>query len=183
MPRRIIAAENRDLEGALDPFRKTLSGKRVYLAGGEVRIVATAEIIQDLGMEVVGFKAHHYDRFIEPIFDALENIDDVTFSVATNQPFEMANILKRLKPDVLVTHVGGNSIAAKFGLPILPLFGPTYLYCGYAGVFEVSRRLNKIVRNAQFNKQLAINTPLPFRKEWYEKDPFSYIKYTDEDGK
>ena len=174
---RLIEAENAVLDEALEPFRKTLQGKRVYFAGGEGRILATAEIVQDLGMQVVGFKAHHYDQFAEPVFDALEEIDDVTFSVATNQPFEMSNILERLKPDVLITHVGGNNIAARHGLPLLPLFGPAYNYCGYSGVFEVARRLNKAVRNFEFNRQLSLNVPLPFKKEWYEKEPFSYIKY------
>jgi nitrogenase molybdenum-iron protein alpha chain len=174
---RLIQAETRALDEALEPYRKTLAGKKVYIAGGEVRIVATAEIMQDLGMEVVGFKAHHYDRFVEPIFHALKDIDAVPFSVATNQPFEMSNILTKLKPDVLITHVGGNNIAAKHGLPLLPLFGPTYNYCGYSGVFEIARRLNKTIRNFEFNRQLSLNTPLPFKKEWYDRDPFSYIKY------
>ncbi|MDR3170867.1 MAG: nitrogenase [Treponema sp.] len=175
--RRLIESENRILNEALEPFRTVLRGKRVYLAGGEVRILATAEIIQDLGMEVIGFKAHHYDKFVEPIFDALDNIDEVPFSVATNQPFEMSNIIKRLQPDVLITHIGGNNIAAKHGLPLLPLFGPSYNYCGYSGVFEVARRLHKTIRNYEFNRQLSLNTPLPFKKSWYEQDPFSYIKY------
>jgi nitrogenase molybdenum-iron protein alpha chain len=176
---RLIEAENAVLNEALEPFRKILRGKRVYFAGGEVRILATAEIIQDLGMKVAGFKAHHYDQFAEPVFDALDKVDDVSFNVATNQPFEMSNILNRIKPDVLIAHVGGNNVAARHGLPLLPLFGPTYNYCGYSGVFEVARRLNKTMRNFEFNRQLSINTPQPFKKEWYEKDPFTYIKYVD----
>ncbi len=172
----LITLENKLLDESLDPFRKTLSGKRVFVAGGEVRIVATAEILQDLGMQVVGFKAHHFDEFIEPMFDTLKDVDDVLISVATNQPFEQSNLLNRLKPDVLITHTGGNNISAKHGLPILPLFGPSYNYMGYSGVFEVARRLNRILRNYQFNKRLSQNTRLPFKKEWYEKDPFAYIK-------
>jgi nitrogenase molybdenum-iron protein alpha chain len=174
---RLIAAEDAALEEGIAPYRKNLAGKRAYLAGGDVRILATAEILQDLGMEIAGFKAHHYDRFVEPIFDALENIDDVTFSVATNQPFEMTNIVKRLKPDVLICHAGGNNIASRHGLPIMPLFGQAYAYCGYAGAFEFARRLSAKLRNFQFNKQMSLNTALPFKKDWYEKDPFSYIKY------
>jgi len=50
---RFIQSENRALDEALAPYRKSLKGKRVYLAGGEVRIVATAEILQDLGMEAI----------------------------------------------------------------------------------------------------------------------------------
>jgi nitrogenase molybdenum-iron protein alpha chain len=177
----LLEAENSVLNEALEPFRKILRGKKVYIAGGEVRIVATAEVLQDLGMEVVGFKAHHYDRFIEPVFKALDNIEDVEFSVATNQPFEMSNLLMRLKPDVLITHTGGNNIAAKHGLPLLPLFGPVYNYCGFSGVYEIARRLNKVIRNAQFNRQLKANTKLPFKETWYTKDPFSYIKYDIKD--
>jgi nitrogenase molybdenum-iron protein alpha chain len=178
---RLIEAENIELNSALEPFREKLKGKKAYLAGGEVRIVATAEILQDLGMEAAGFKAHHYDQFVEPVFGALENIDEVSFNVATNQPFEMSNILKRIKPDVLITHVGGNNIASRHGLPLLPLFGPVYNYCGYSGVFEIARRINKVVRNFEFNRQLSLNVPLPFKKEWYGKDPFSYIKYAPEE--
>jgi nitrogenase molybdenum-iron protein alpha chain len=171
-----IAAENQYLDEALTPYRETLRGKRVYLLGGEVRIVATAEVIQDLGMEVVGFKAHHYDRFVEPIFEALHDIDDVLFSVATNQPFESSNIISRIKPDILVAHVGGNNIASRHGLPLLPLFGPQFNYCAYTGVFEIARRLAQKLRNSEFNRQISKNVALPFRKEWYEKDPFFYIK-------
>lgn len=175
----LIALENKLLDESLAPFRKTLSGKRAFFAGGEVRIIATAEILQDLGMQVVGFKAHHFDRFIEPMFDALDKVDDVLIDVATNQPFEQSNLLNRLKPDIFITHTGGNNISAKHGLPILPLFGPSYNYLGYSGTYEVARRLNRIMRNCQFNKKLSQNTKLPFQKEWYEKDPFAYIKKQD----
>jgi nitrogenase molybdenum-iron protein alpha chain len=174
--KKFIEDENKVLNESLEPFRQTLKGKKVFLAGGEVRIVATAEIIQDLGMQIVGFKAHHFDQFIEPIFESITDVDDVVMGVATNQPFEQANLVKRLKPDVLITHTGGNNIAAKHGLPLFPLFGPSYNYMGYSGVYEVARRLNRIMKNNQFNKNLSENTALPFKKEWYEKDPFSYIK-------
>jgi nitrogenase molybdenum-iron protein alpha chain len=173
---RFIAEENEALDGSIDRFRALLKGKRAFIAGGEVRIIATAEILQDLGMEMVGFKAHHFDQFIEPLFDALEGVDDVLVNVATNQPFEQANLVERLKPDVLIVHTGGNNIAAKHGLPILPLFGPAYNYLGYSGVFEVARRLARVLRNSQFNKNLAEYTRLPFKEDWYSKDPFSYIK-------
>lgn len=175
----LIAYENKLLDESLAPFRQTLAGKKVFLAGGEVRIVATAEVLQDLGMQVVGFKAHHFDRFIEPMFEQIEDVDDVVVSVGSNQPFEQSNLINRLKPDVIISHTGGNNISAKHGLPILPLFGPAYNYLGYSGAYEIARRLNRVVKNAQFNKRLAQYTKLPFKQEWYEKDPFTYIKQQD----
>jgi nitrogenase molybdenum-iron protein alpha chain len=43
-------------------------------------------------------------------------------------------------------------------------------------VFEIARRLAQKLRNVEFNRQISKNVPLPFKKDWYEKDPFSYIK-------
>ena len=173
---KFIAAEDKLLDEALEQFRPSLEGKTAFLAGGEVRIIATAEILQDLGIEVIGFKGHHYDRFAEPVFGALVNVDDVVFDVATQQPFEQVNLVRRLKPDLFVGHTGGNNISAKQGIPLLPLFGPSYNYMGYSGVFEVARRIRRIMSNYQFNKKLAEHRPLPYKASWYEKDPFTYIK-------
>ncbi|MDR1157566.1 MAG: nitrogenase [Oscillospiraceae bacterium] len=173
---RLIASEEQALDRALAPFRPALRGKTAFLGGGEVRILATAEILQDLGLEIVGFKGHHYDEFAEPVFESLDNIDDVLFNVATQQPFEQINLVKRLRPDLYVGHTGGGNISAKQGLPLLPLFGPSYNYMGFSGVFEVARRIRRILANAQFNKQLARHCPLPYRDSWYAQSPFAYIK-------
>lgn len=174
--KRFTQAENRMLDQALESYRAEFAGKTAFLAGGEVRIIATAEILQDLGMGIKGFKGHHYDQFAEPIFENLDDVGEVVFNVATQQPAEMVNLVKRLEPDLLVAHVGGNNIAAKLGIPLLPLFGPSYNYMGYSGVFEVARRTRRIFANSQFNKKLAEHCPLPYKTEWYEKDPFTYIR-------
>jgi nitrogenase molybdenum-iron protein alpha chain len=173
---RLIQVEDRELDAALEPFRVSLKDKTVFLGGGEIRVIAMAEIFQDLGMKVIGFKGHHYDRFAEPLFDSLKDVDDVTFDVATQQPFEQVNLVKRLKPDLYVGHTGGGNISAKQGLPLLPLFGPTYNYMGYSGVFEVARRARRVLSNGQFNKKIAQHCPLPYKASWYEKSPFHYIK-------
>jgi nitrogenase molybdenum-iron protein alpha chain len=172
----LIKNENEEIEKALPPYREKLRGKKVYLLGGEIRIVASAEIMQDLEMEVIGFKAHHYDRFVEPMFESLHDIDNALFSVATSQPFETSNIITKIKPDICVVHPGGQNVTTRHGIPLIPLFGRQYNYLGYNGVFEFARRLVRRFRNWEYNKQIKANVPLPFKKEWYEKDPFSYIK-------
>lgn len=65
---------------------------------------------------------------------------------------------------------------AKQGLPLLPLFGPTYLYMGYGGVYEMARRIQRLMSNYQFNKKIAAHCPLPYKQSWYEENPFAYIK-------
>ena len=172
----LIKQENDNLDHSLEPFRKILKGKRAYISGGEVRIIATAEVVQDLGMEIAGLKGHHIDQFVKPIFESLENSDDIYINIATQHPFEQVNLVRRLKPDVLIIHTGAGNITAKHGLPVLPLYGPSYNYLGYSGTYEIARRLNRIMKNSQFNKNLSKYRSLPYRDAWYEKEPFAYIK-------
>ncbi|MDR3229881.1 MAG: hypothetical protein LBT65_00425 [Synergistaceae bacterium] len=173
---RLIDFESRELDLALEQFRPHLRDRTVFLGGGEIRVIAMAEILQDLGMKVVGFKGHHYDQFAEPLFDSLQDVDNVIFNIATQHPFEQINLVRRLKPDLYIGHSGGGNISAKQGIPLLPLFGPSYNYMGYSGVFEVARRIRRVLSNAQFNRKIAQHCPLPYKDSWYEKDPFSYIK-------
>ncbi len=171
-----LKREEEALEKSLMPYKEQLEGKTVYLGGGAIRIVATAEVLQELGMEIVGFKGHHIDKFIAPVFDALENIENITFNVATQQPFEQVNLVEKLKPDMIVIHGGPNNITTKYGAPILPLFGPTFHYMGYTGAFDIARRMVRKLQNNQYNKNIAKNLKIPYKKEWLQKDPFAYIK-------
>jgi nitrogenase molybdenum-iron protein alpha chain len=85
-----------------------------------------------------------------------------------------------LKPDVFVGHPGGNGWANKQGIPVFPLFGQTYNYMGYLGTFEVARRLNRLLKNTSYSRNVSRNVGLPYRKDWYDQDPFSYIEQADQ---
>ncbi len=174
----LIAMEEAALEEGLAPFREQLKGKRVYIGGGEVRVLATASIAQDLGMEIVGLKGHHVDEFLLPLFETLDHPEDIPVNIATQHPFEQANVVERIKPDVIIIHTGGNSISAKHGLPLLPLFSPSINYLGYSGEYEMARRLSRIIRNPSLNRHLSRFCPKPFKQGWYEENPFKYIKNT-----
>ncbi|MCD7749068.1 MAG: nitrogenase, partial [Oscillospiraceae bacterium] len=137
---------------------------------------ATASIAQDLGMEIVGLKGHHADEFLLPLFETLENAENIPINIATQHPFEQANIIQRVKPDAIIIHTGGNSISAKHGLPLLPLFSASINYLGYSGEYEMARRLNRIMKNPSLNRHLSQNCPKPFRQSWYQEEPFKYIK-------
>lgn len=176
---RLIAAETAELNRALAPYREQLEGKRVFLTGGEIRILTTAELLYNLGMEVVGLRGYHFDKYGEILLDEfLEDVpeaENTVFNIGAGQLFEQANLLRRLQPDLYVGHVGGNGSAAKQGFTIFPLFGQSNDYLGYQGVFEVASRVSRIMRNPSYNRNLAANTRLPYRESWYQQDPFHYI--------
>ncbi|MDR3154559.1 MAG: nitrogenase component 1 [Deltaproteobacteria bacterium] len=175
----LIASEEAALEEAVAPFREGFRGKKAFLAGGELRVIVTAELLRYLGLEIAGIKGHHFDRFALPALEQLDGDGETAFLVATQQPFEHVNMAKRLRPDVFVGHSGGNNITAKLGIPLFPLFQPSMQYMGYAGAFDVARRLERSLANGSFNRNLAEKRPLPFRESWYAKSPFAYIKAGD----
>ncbi len=176
--RRLIAAETGELEQALIPYREVLRGKRVLIGAGEIRVLAMAELLRYLGLEVLGLRVHHYDKFADAMLSEMPD-EKLMYNVATGQPFEQANLLARLQPDLFVGHTGANGLAAKQGPPIMPAFQQSGIYMGYNGVFEIARKLARKLRNPAFNRNLAANTRLPYVQEWYDQDPFSYIDTGD----
>ncbi|BBB89595.1 MAG TPA: nitrogenase component 1 [Methylomusa anaerophila] len=174
-----IDQEVKLLEEGLAPFREIFKGKRALIGGGEIRVIANAELLTYLGFEVVGLRAYHYDQFGDEMLDEQAAIEQATFNVATGQPFEQANLIAKLKPDLFVGHVGGNVWAAKQGIPCAPLFHQSQLFLGYAGIYEFARRVARILKNPSFNRSLGANSQLPYFDNWYKKDAFSYIDEGD----
>ncbi|MDR3130299.1 MAG: nitrogenase [Treponema sp.] len=172
----LIEKEDAALDAALEPCRRALRGKRAYISGGEIRIFVTAELVMDLGMVPAGLKGHHIDRFVEPVMDDAELSGETWIDIASQHPFEQANLIRRLKPDVIIMHSGSGNITAKHGLPVLPLFNPANSYMGYAGAFDAACRLKRVIANSQYNKNMQKYRPLPYRESWYEKEVSSYIK-------
>lgn len=174
---RLISAEEMELKKALAPLKPLFNGKRVFVSTGEIRAGAQATMLErDLGMKVVGIRSHHYDQFGEFVFDYFKDHEDLPINIAANQPFEQVNLLSRLKPDLFLGHMGSNVWAGKQGYPVLPIFGPVQSYMGYKGVHEVAVRLKRLMQNPSFFTTLGKTTVLPYKKKWYEKDPFAYIK-------
>lgn len=172
---KLIAVENAQLYSSLEPFKKTLSGKTVFVGGGETRIFTTAAFYQSLGMKVLGLKPHNFDRFATPLIDDIADQNTVV-DVAPGQPAEELIILNRLRPDLYVGHVGANAWVTKLGIPTIPLFGQALNYMGFSGAFELARKAARRLQNTAFSQKIGANVPLPFRPVWYESNPFDNIK-------
>jgi nitrogenase molybdenum-iron protein alpha chain len=172
---KLIAFENAELKKALEPLKVSLAGKKIFVGGGETRILTTAEFFRSLGMELVGVKAHNVDRFVEDILEDMED-PELLVEVGAGQPAEELNLLKKLKPDLYVGHLNANGWVSKLGIPNFPLFGQTLNYMGYSGAFELARKAAKILKNTNFVKNVSANVSLPLAESWYAKDPTENIK-------
>ncbi|MDR1932192.1 MAG: nitrogenase component 1 [Spirochaetales bacterium] len=174
---KIIRTENERLGKALEGYRKFFQGKKVFVSAGEFRALATANLLGELGFEIVGVRSFHHDEFAAGEYEKLKKIaGDFSFNIANAQPFEEANLLERLKPDLFLGHWNGNSTSAKLGIASHVIYNTGLSYIGYKGVFEIARRLFRQLRNPAFNKHISKYARLPYRESWYAEDPFKYIK-------
>ncbi|MDR0905460.1 MAG: nitrogenase [Oscillospiraceae bacterium] len=176
---RVIKLENDQLLEALEPLKKELKGKKIFVGGGETRILTTAEFFSStLGMELVGVKAHNVDRFVEEILEDVTG-PELVIEVAAGQPAEELNIINKLKPDLYCGHMGANGWVARLGVPNLPLFGMGLNFMGYSGAYELARKAVKVLKNTNFVKNISANVNLPLRKEWFDTDVKDNIKEND----
>jgi nitrogenase molybdenum-iron protein alpha chain len=176
---RLIARETAELDEALEKYREFFRGKTVFVSAGEFRALATAFLMHELGFEIVGIRSFHHDEFADVEYEKLKKISakDFTFNIANAQPFEEANLLTGLKPDLFLGHWNGNSTASKLGIASHVIYNTGLAYIGYRGAFELAGRLYRQLSNPVFNKNLSRYVRLPYRDEWYGRDPFSYIKF------
>ncbi|HEY5974878.1 MAG TPA: nitrogenase component 1, partial [Geobacteraceae bacterium] len=151
----LIGNEEAELRRALDEFRPLFAGKRVFVSAGEFRALATARLLGELGFQVCGIRSFHHDRFADGEYAKLANAtgEDYVIDIANVQPFEEANLLKRLKPDLFLGHANGNMTAAKLGIPSHVIYNTGLAYIGYHGVYELARRLYRQLQNPAFNRR------------------------------
>lgn len=173
----LIRSEEEALKTALEGFRPFFEGKKAFVSAGEFRALATANLLGELGFEVTGIRSFHHDEFAEIEYEKLAAAakSDYVVDIANVQPFEEANLLRRLKPDIFLGHHNGNGTPAKLGIPTHVIYNTGLAYIGYRGVYEVARRLYRQLRNPAYNRNLAANLTLPYADAWYGAEPFSYI--------
>ncbi|HBE77653.1 MAG TPA: nitrogenase [Firmicutes bacterium] len=174
----LIRQEEADLQAALAEFKPWFSGKKVFISAGEIRAYANGYLLTELGFEIAGIRAFHHDEFAEGEYQKLASLypSDFPVNIANAQPFEEANLLKKLQPDLFLGHWGGNATASKLGIATHVIYNTGLSYIGYKGVYELAKRLYRQLKNPILNRNLREHLKLPYNPKWYERDPFSYIK-------
>jgi nitrogenase molybdenum-iron protein alpha chain len=175
---KLIALEVKELEEALAGFKPLFKGKKAFISAGEIRAYANGYLLTELGFELVGIRSFHHDEFAEIEYEKLAGIvkQDFVVNIANVQPFEEANLLKKLKPDLFLGHWNGNATAAKLGIPTHVIYNTGLSYIGYKGVYELARRIYRQLKNPALNRNLAAEIRLPYTERWLDSEPFKHIK-------
>jgi nitrogenase molybdenum-iron protein alpha chain len=173
---KLIAREHRRVGGQLKALRKLLKGKRVYVSAGQARAVTMSAMAEELGFELIGTTVYHYDDVIaESIRRLAERSGLTTFNVANLQPYEQANLLARLKPDLYLSDEITTIWVAKQGFPTMMIYDYGMNYLGYNGLVKIGEKMVTAMTNTGVNRKIARYSPLPYRASWYEQDPFKYL--------
>lgn len=114
----VIKAERERVEPKIEELKEKLAGKRAFVSAGQSRAVGIPNLLADLGMDIVGVTAYHYD---EVIFESFANLEKRCGNFCTNianvQPFEQTNILNKEQPVFLFRSRGGVNLGCKAGIP------------------------------------------------------------------
>jgi len=174
---KLIREERRRVKPRIEALKKKLAGKKVFVSAGQSRAVGIPNLVADLGLEIIGVTAFHYD---EVSFESFANLTrrcgNFTTSVANLQPFEQTNLLHQQKPDIFIGHSGETVWAAKQGFPTVMGLNLFHLFVGYDGVVSFGNRLVDAFTNQAFNRNLSSRSKRVYRDDWYTADPFKYIK-------
>jgi nitrogenase molybdenum-iron protein alpha chain len=174
LAREYIEREHARVLPQLEGIKKRLAGKRVFICGGTGRSFAAAALIDDFGMELVGLETPTYDLDAQLDIEYLNGIHkEYVIDVANMQPFEQVNLVKRLKPDLFI---GVPSWSARFGIPTTHVLDPKRATMGYDGILYLGNKMADQLENPGFNRKLAPYARLPYKKSWYETDPFKFIR-------
>ncbi|MDR0875980.1 MAG: nitrogenase component 1 [Clostridiales Family XIII bacterium] len=172
---RLADYEERLLDDAIRPLLPGIRGKRVLLGGGVVRVGVEAAALSELGMDVIGVRAYHFDNNAESVYeDVAETLGETPVSVS-NQAFELVNQIKEYRPDLLITHAGSHGIVAKLGVPSMQMFSPEKSYFGYNGLFAFLKNIAFALENPSYQKRLAMHVKQPYKDSWFEKDAFALV--------
>ncbi|MFA6342057.1 MAG: nitrogenase component 1 [Fibrobacteraceae bacterium] len=171
-----IRAEHRRIAPRLGELREKLHGKRVYVSAGQARAMSFSVLAKELGFELVGTTVYHYDEVISASIHRLGKLfPDAILNIANLQPYETANLIGRLNPDLYLADEITTTWVAKQGIPTMMIYDYGSNYLGYNGVIAIGEKMLMALANPGFVKKLSQHNPLPYKKSWYAQNPFRFI--------
>ncbi|GHT77345.1 nitrogenase [Spirochaetia bacterium] len=168
----------------IEALREKLKGKTAYVTAGASHGHSLLGLLQELGMKPQGAAIFHHD----PLYDhgaengdtlqhVVNDYDDVpNYCVCNKQEFELANVLNRVRPDILFARHGGMTLwGAKYGIPSL-LIGDEHFGMGYEGIVKYGHRILETIENDEFVKNLEKHAINPYTDWWLKQDPYTYLE-------
>jgi nitrogenase molybdenum-iron protein alpha chain len=159
-------------EKALEDLRtrSPLKGKKVFLNEDLTLVAGLAEMTADFGGEIAGYSVPYVDVNNKDKLKTLqERSGDVPFIVANGQPFEVANALSKIRPDIYIGTESLAAFAAEFG--VIPISLRHVFFYGYEGM----RSFLQAAERAGRSKTVS-GARILYKNAWLEKSGNWYVK-------
>ncbi len=166
----LIAKEEEKLKKHIG--KKPLAQKKVFIDLEASTVAGLAAFLEELGGEVTGICVSHIDSLNRDKLKILPK--EVFVVIGDGQPFELANILRKNKPDFYIGDSEHAGLAATLG--ILPISMTNKILYGYEGAAQLIKTILKLEKRTGFVDYLAQNTKSPYRESWLKKSANWYIK-------
>ncbi|MDR1570911.1 MAG: oxidoreductase [Clostridiales Family XIII bacterium] len=184
---RIVAEEREKYREELESLRKRLSGKTAVILLGASYAYEYVRILRELGVRVLHAVGYHYDPRLDnqsddPVAAAADarDFEDVPTSVNDIQTMENYLLIKKLKPDFIVSRAHGDGCwAVKMGIPDIEGRIGLQVF-GYKGLVSFGRVIADELENLNFVKKLHARYESPFTKEYEAWDPYFALEDTEE---
>jgi len=178
-----ISREHKRIEEPLAAIREKLKGKKLYIFAGDSYAHSIANMLIELGIDLVGTTTLHHDQITDGGYDStnslwnlVNNHGDVdNFSVCSKQPYQVHKILQRLKPDIMIVrHPNTAVLGAKLGIPTI-LDGDVNVSVGYNGLLRLGERIYQVTRAKKLFQNVARHFITPYSDWWLaQENPFYF---------
>ncbi|UYO48857.1 nitrogenase iron-molybdenum cofactor biosynthesis protein NifE [Rhodopseudomonas palustris] len=141
----LIAREEAKAWAAIKAYTPRLEGKKVLLITGGVKSWSVVAALQEAGLTIVGTsvkKSTKEDKLrLKEMSPGVHQIDDL-------RPREMYKMLKEAQADIMLSGGRSQFVALKARMPWMDINQErTYAYCGYVGIVEMVRQIDKSLSN------------------------------------
>ncbi|MDR3270072.1 MAG: nitrogenase [Peptococcaceae bacterium] len=179
----VIREEHERIAPQLAELRSVLSGKVVYVLGGDSYLHSMVSCCHSFGMTLAGSIAYHRDQIydneseeLNSLGTMLHSIGEVEkYTVCNKQPYEMIKLLKEEVLDVVVLRHQQIAITAnKLGIPTFMVSDPNRIV-GYDGLIYFGQSVAEAILSRRLVKNIARHARFPYTQWWMnQSDPFYY---------
>jgi nitrogenase molybdenum-iron protein alpha chain len=132
--------------------------------------------VEWLGAEIVGISVDHVDlSHVEALTKLAARWPQLPLHVAAGQPFEHANRLARLKPDLFIGQAELAALAARAGIAAVTVRPDDLL--GRIGADHLARQAAKALHNTALLQRLSAARTTLYQPAWFRRSPDWHIKF------
>lgn len=146
-----IAGQKAKLLEEAPPER--LAGLRVYYNLPPAYTFGLAGFLEGMGAETAGMKLPYLDQRHAKLLEEYGGKPDLKLLVGDGQPYEEANLLARLQPDIYIGEGDAVGCAVRLGIPAIDLEQLPAL--GFEGARRLLKRLEKLRQRPPLGRYLS----------------------------